>query len=115
MKLLINGHDRFKERPGEYFTLVQPYQHHTRIPNNYIYNYSFALRPEEHQPSGTCNFTRIDNSHLSIIFRNTNTFPGNQDSIPVQDYAYLPSYNLFAPSYNILRIMGGMGGLAYSN
>jgi hypothetical protein len=115
MKLLINGHDRFRERPGEYFHLVQPYQHHTRIPKNYIYTYSFALKPEEHQPSGTCNFTRIDNSHLVIYFRNTISFPGNQDSLPIEDYSYLPSYSLFAPSYNILRFMGGMAGLAYSN
>ena len=106
LKIIINGHDRFKERPGDYFRLVQPYQHHTRIPvNNYIYVYSFALRPEEHQPSGTCNFTRIDNSHLNVIFRNNQTVK----------YTSLPSYNLFAPSYNILRIMGGMGGLAYAN
>ena len=106
LKIIINGHDRFKERPGDYFRLVQPYQHHTRIPvNNYIYIYSFALRPEEHQPSGTCNFTRIDNSHLNVIFRNNQTVR----------YTSLPSYNLFAPSYNILRVMGGMGGLAYAN
>ena len=115
MKLLINGHDRFKERPGEYFRLVQPYQHHSRIPSNYIYVYSFSLRPEEHQPSGTCNFTRIDNAHLSVIFRNNTTIPGNQDSLPVEEYAVLPSYTLLAPSYNIFRVMGGMGGLAYSN
>jgi hypothetical protein len=115
MKLLINGHDRFKERPGEYFHIVQPYQHHTRIPGNYIYSYSFALRPEEHQPSGTCNFSRIDNSHLVVYFRNKTVNPGNQDSLPEEDYLYLPSYTLWAPSYNIFRVMGGMGGLSYSN
>jgi hypothetical protein len=113
-KLIINGHDRFRTRPGEYFRLVQPYQHHTSTPDNYIYVYSFALRPEEHQPSGTCNFTRIDNAFMEILFRNTDTIPGNLDSIPEQDYSFVPGYTLFAPSYNILRIMGGMGGLAYS-
>ena len=114
-KLLLNGTDRFKERNGEYFRLVQNYDHHSRIPGNYIYVYSFALRPEEHQPSGTCNFSRIDTALFDFYLRNTTTSPGNIDGTPLQDYTELPSYNIFAPSYNILRIMGGMGGLAYSN
>ena len=115
-KLLINGTDRFKERVGEYFRLNQNYDHHTNIPNNYIYCYSFALRPEEHQPSGTCNFSRIDTSQMYFNLRNTNTSPGNLDTpLPLEDYTELPGYNLYAPSYNILRIMGGMGGLSYSN
>ena len=114
-KIIINGTDRFKERPGEYFRLVQPCDHHTRIPGNYIYSYSFSLRPEEHQPSGTCNFSRIDSSLIDFYLRNTSTSPGNRDSIPLEDYDDLPSFNIYAPSYNILRIMGGMGGLAYSN
>jgi len=114
-KLIVNGTDRFKERPGEYFRLVQCYDHHTRIPGNYIYVYSFALRPEEHQPSGTCNFSRIDSAQLNFYLRNSTTSPGNIDGSPQQDYSELPSYTIYAPSYNILRIMGGMGGLAYSN
>ena len=113
-KLIINGTDRFKERPGEYFRLVQNYDHHTRIPGNYIYVYSFALRPEEHQPSGTCNFSRIDTAQLDFFLRSS-SIPGNIDGTPVDSYTELPSYTLYAPSYNILRIMGGMGGLAYSN
>jgi len=114
-KLILNGTDRFKERPGEYFRLIQNYDHHTRIPGNYIYTYSFALRPEEHQPSGTCNFSRIDTAQLNFFLRNSSTVPNNLDGAPQENYSELPSYTLFAPSYNILRIMGGMGGLAYSN
>ena len=113
-KIMINGTDRFKERPGEYFRLVQNYEHHSRSPGNYIYTYSFAIRPEEHQPSGTCNFSRIDSAQMYFILRNESV-PGNIDSVPLEQYSELPSYTLFAPSYNILRIMGGMGGLAYSN
>lgn len=97
-RLLLNGHDRFSTRPASYFRLVQPYYHHTRIPAKQIYTYSFGLRPEEHQPSGTCNFSRIDNATLFI---DTNT---NAKSISV-----------FAVNYNVLRIVSGMGGLAYSN
>ena len=112
---MINGTNRFKERPGEYFRLVQCYEHHTRIPSNFIYVYSFALRPEEHQPSGTCNFSRIDSAQLNFYLRNRTTSPGNIDGVPAQDYTELPSYTLYAPCYNILRIMGGMGGLSFSN
>ena len=65
-KLLLNGHERFSERPGSYFRLVVPFQVHTRIPNRHIYCYSFSLTPEEHQPSGSCNFSRIDNASLHL-------------------------------------------------
>jgi len=66
-KLQLNGQDRFSEREGTYFDLVQPFQHHTRHPDTGINVYSFALRPEEHQPSGTCNFSRIDNATLQLV------------------------------------------------
>ena len=100
-KLLLNGHDRFSERDAKYFRLVQPYQHHTRIPNRAIYSYSFALKPEEHQPSGTCNFSRIDNATLSVTM--------------AQSSGEGTKMKVFAVNYNVLRIMSGMGGLAYSN
>ena len=114
-KLNLNGTERFKERKAEYFRLVQNYTHHTRIPGNYIYTYSFALRPEEHQPSGTCNFSRIDSAQLEFYLRNTTTTPGNQDSVPLENYTELAQYNLYCPGYNVLRVMGGMSGLAYGN
>ena len=99
-KLLLNGHDRFESRKGSYFNLVQPYQHHSSIPKSPGINvYSFAINPEDIQPSGSCNFSRIDNADLNIEFNGSLT--GN--------------IRLYALSYNILRIMGGMGGLAYSN
>jgi hypothetical protein len=100
-KLMLNGHDRFSERNAKYFRLVQPYQHHTRVPNKAVYCYSFALKPEEHQPSGTCNFSRIDNATLSLKYN------GAQETDS--------SLKVFAVNYNVLRIMSGMGGLAYSN
>ena len=96
-KLQLNGQDRFAERPGAYFNLVQPYQHHTNIPSVGIYVYSFALNPEQHQPSGTVNMSRIDNATLQL----TTATSG--------------SLKVFAVNYNVLRIMSGMGGLAYSN
>ena len=117
-KLVINGHDRFTIRHGEYFRLVQPYDHHTRISSEYIYTYSFSIRPEEHQPSGTCNFTRIDNSLLVFNLRTSdceNCCIGSRDGNPEEDYTTVPSYTIWAPCYNILRIMGGMAGLAYNS
>jgi hypothetical protein len=99
-KLLLNGHDRFSVRNAAYFNLVQPYQHYTRIPSVGIYSYSFALKPEEHQPSGTVNMSRIDNATLQL----TNATGANAVKLRV-----------YAVNYNILRVMSGMGGVAYSN
>ncbi len=107
-KILLNGHDRFQVRPQTYFRLVQPYQHHTRIPDKHIYVYAFGLRPEEHQPSGTCNFSRIDNAQL--VFDLTNI--ANLANVSSGDTGQI---SIYATNYNVLRIMSGMGGLAYSN
>jgi hypothetical protein len=103
-KLQLNGQDRFSEREGSYFSLVQPFQAHTRAPDEGINVYSFALRPEEHQPSGTCNFSRIDNATLQLVLSNATVESTNTAKVRV-----------YATNYNVLRIMSGMGGLAYSN
>ena len=99
-KLQLNGQDRFSEREGTYFDLVQPYQHHTRTPDTGINIYSFALRPEEHQPSGSCNFSRIDNATLQLVLSNA-TVEGTKTA----------KVRVYATNYNVLRIMSGMGGL----
>jgi len=103
-KLQLNGQDRFSEREGSYFSWVQPFQAHTRCPDEGINVYSFALRPEEHQPSGTCNFSRIDNATLQLVLSNA-TVEGTKTA----------KVRVYATNYNVLRIMSGMGGLAYSN
>ena len=107
-KIQLNGHDRFSERQGRYFNLVQPYQHHTNVPATGINVYSFGLKPEEHQPSGTCNMSRIDNATLQLML--------TAESLKKEAGA-AQSVDLFvyATNYNVLRIMSGMGGLAYSN
>jgi len=99
-KLQLNGQDRFSEREGTYFSLVQPYQAHTRNPDEGINVYSFAVRPEEHQPSGTCNFSRIDNATLQLVLSNATVEGTNTAKVRV-----------YATNYNVLRIMSGMGGL----
>jgi hypothetical protein len=103
-KLQLNGQDRFTEREGRYFDRVQPYQHHTRTPSVGINVYSFALQPEQHQPSGTCNFSRIDKATLQLTVSVNTVRSGRTAQVRV-----------YAVNYNVLRVMSGMGGLAYSN
>lgn len=98
-KLQLNGHDRFATRKAGYFNLVQPYQHHTRSPATGIYVYSFSEKPQEHQPSGSVNMSRIDNATLQLTM---------SSAAAMKLYTYMTNYN-------VLRIMSGMAGLAYSN
>ena len=112
-QLKLNGHDRFAARTADYFTRAQVWEHHTgpgglssnasgdKKLNDSIAVYSFALKPEEHQPSGTCNFSRIDNAQLNATAASGSLNNGN--------------LTIYAVNYNVLRIMSGMGGLAYSN
>ena len=95
--LQLNGHDRFQVREGDYFNLVQPFQHHTNIPAVGINVYSFALQPEQHQPSGTCNLSRIDNTTLLLTVSNNAVGSVTSSSVYV-----------FATNYNVLRIMSGI-------
>ena len=132
-RIQINGQDRFDERYGDYFWKVQRYQHHTgggfgavagayvdtvageaRDPillgdMNPINVYSFAIQPEEHQPSGTCNFSRIDNA--TLVFDSVTS--GVAGTYPSKATPY--NFRVYAVNYNVFRIMSGMGGLAYSN
>ena len=128
--LQLNGHDRFYVRYSDYFRKVQNYEHHCRVPRvggdindsltdtkqaalrQYIYTYSFALSPEEHQPSGTCNFSRIDNAVLQLGY-GTDPLTGAVNAPALTNYSM--NLNIYAVNYNVLRIMSGMGGLAYSN
>jgi hypothetical protein len=129
-RLQINGQDRFDERYGDYFWKVQPYQHHTAggtaygvrttqdyTTETYDYNpinvYSFAIQPEEHQPSGTCNFSRIDNTTLVFDSVTTGGTIGGAPAYPTKSSPY--NFRMYAVNYNIFRVMSGMGGLAYSN
>ena len=118
----INGQDRLDRRFGDYYNKVQPYQHHTGSANpkalnengnpheeinRGIYLYSFALKPEEHQPSGTCNFSRIDTATIVMTM--------NGGTVKIDDAENGWDVRVYATNYNILRIMNGMAGLAYSN
>ena len=99
-QLQLNGHDRMSVQSGKYFNHVQTLVHN-HSPSEGVNVYSFALNPEEHQPSGTCNFSRIDNAQLNIEFTG--------------DYSTNGKVHIFATSYNVLRIMSGMAGLAFIN
>jgi len=110
--LQLNGHDRFDAREGAYFNYVQPEQHHTNTPADGINVYSFAIYPEQHQPSGTANLSRIDNTQLNLWFADE-TY---RDGLPKLNFLNADNkLYIFCVNYNVLRIMSGMGGLAYSN
>ena len=102
-KFLFNGRERFVEQYGKYFNYVQNYYHHNSTNYPGIYSYSFALKPDEFQPSGTCNFSRIDMTQAQHWLKTTST--------PTSVY----SAKMFAVNYNILKISSGMGGLLFSN
>jgi hypothetical protein len=156
LTLELNGSDRFTTREGTYFRLVQPFQHHTggfdhqkgqwywsstftpsggsavsgplSNEKGYIYTYSFGINPEQHQPSGTCNFSRIDNSVLKIGLNKPNRevqtivsdFSSSNNTTVLKARAKITNdpknhIRVYATNYNVLRITSGMGGLAYSN
>lgn len=98
-KLQFNGQDRFSERTAQYFNQVQPYQYHTNFPATGIYSYSFAINPEEHQPSGSVNMSRIEQCTMIMSLINSSQI----------------LFEIYAINWNVLRIISGMGGLAYSS
>jgi hypothetical protein len=109
----LNGHDRFNVREGGYFNYVQPKQHHTRTPADGINVYSFGVHPEQHQPTGTANMSRIDSARL--VYKVLDPLASKRLGTMTFDIYTGTVVHIFAPNYNVLRIMSGMGGLAYSN
>jgi len=99
--LRIDGYDRFEVRDASYFRLVQPYQHHTRMPDDYIYNYSFSLAPEASQPMGSMNASRIDTIVLSMTM--------NPNIV-----RYNAGVTVYATNYNVFRIAAGLGGVLFT-
>jgi hypothetical protein len=118
-QLKLNGRERFQTRPGEYFNWVQCKEHHTNIPRSPGINvYSFAVNPEEHQPSGTCNFSRLDSAQLVLKVRPLYygvTGTGSDTDGTIQPDSRSIPIKIYAVNYNILRIMSGMGGVAYNS
>lgn len=101
--LQFNGYERFDRREGMYFNYIQPYQSHSNVPRDGINCYSFALYPEEHQPSGTANFSRLDTAQLTLWF-----YDCWEDYFCGKNKLYI-----FAVNYNIFRILSGLSGIAY--
>ncbi|NBP59377.1 hypothetical protein EBU71_23040 [bacterium] len=98
----FDGKERFRRREAFVFRVLQPYQYHTRVPRNFIYVYSFCYQPEQHQPTGTCNFSRLDSASLDVIL--------NECVIQKDTQA-----NIYATNYNVLRIEAGIAGLVYAD
>jgi hypothetical protein len=118
-KLQLNGHDRMDERTGAYFNQVQPWEHIKTKPASGVYLYSFSLKPDEQiQPSGSVNLSRIDNATLVLTTKAgtaANVDVALDENTTLVDAANLTSALVYAESYNVLRILSGMGGLAYSS
>ena len=102
--LLLNNQTRFSEKPGHYFRTVVPYERHSNIPESFIYNYSFALHPEDPSPSGTCNFSRIDTVNLRLELAGSLGTTSNPVEVVV-----------FARSFNVLRFKEGLAGIGFAN
>ena len=121
-KLMLNGHDRADLRVGAYYNKVVPYQANKANPDAGIYFMSFALSPTQHAPSGSLNLSRIDSAVLALTFKAasvagsaTNIANVINENITITDATNLSALRVFAVNYNVLRVMSGMGGLAYSN
>jgi hypothetical protein len=113
VELQLNGHERFSKRDGSYFSMCQPYQCMTRVPWDHpVSMYSFCLSPEEHQPSGALNFSRIDNATLKLNFKRHD---GTAVACGTPPSGGKRTVYVYAVNYNVLRILSGMGGLAFSN
>jgi hypothetical protein len=119
-KLIFNGHDRFEERDHVFFNALQSYKYHTHSAPDGVYIYSFALHPEEEQPSGTSNFSRINKIELQFNIRKDICEDDLPNLDPVDEVAGIAginpvNYNLYvyALNYNVLRIAGGMAGIAF--
>ena len=97
--LTLNGHPRFSPRHAGYFNTVQPRQHHTKTPSTGVYVYSFAESPEEFQPSGSLNMSKIDNANISLTLAS----------------AAVAKLYIFAVNLNVFRVRSGMGGVAYNS
>lgn len=117
-KVVINGNDRYAELSGAYHNYVQPWQHHTHTPADGVNHYSFSLRPEPHQPSGTCNFSRIDTAHLKFTTQDDVRYSAagtlNANTIPLDVFTGTVLH-VFATDYNVLRIVSGMGGKSFAS
>ena len=107
-KIQLNGHDRLSQREGRYFNTVIPQECHENCPAMGINVYSFAFKPEEHQPSGTCNFSRIDIAQLLLNISS----PTYITNLSTPDTA---KCRIYATNYNVLRVLSGMAGLAFTN
>ena len=101
----INGQDRFTEKEAEHFRLLEPMKYGSTIPRKFMYNYNFGVYNDKYQPSGTINFSRIDNSNMLFKF-NMDTSEDQNNDIDIK---------IFAVNYNILRIKNGMGGVIFND
>ena len=101
--ILLNGHERLKERQGNYFNWVQPNQHHSYAPIEGINVYSYSLEPENFQPTGSCNMSKIDDISLRLTLSH------------LIDFTNKAKLSVYTRNRNILRVLNGLGGLVFTD
>lgn len=116
--LMINGQNRFTQRSGAYFHKVQPYNHLPKTVFPGMYSYSFAIRPADLQPTGTCNFSAVESASLQVeIKQNTSAdvtsaaFAGTKAMTLAKNINELRLFLVLAINYNVLRVEGGRASL----
>jgi hypothetical protein len=102
VRLTLNGTERMPPRSGQYFRQVQPYQHHTRVPTKYVHCYNFGLEPESTNPTGSCNFSRLEQASLNVTLSPNVDVNGGKIKV-------------FALGFNVLRYAQGLAGLAFTS
>lgn len=112
--LRFNGHERFGRRSDIFFDFAQPFRHHRGSGKEGIYVYSFSLKADDYQPSGSCNFSRITKAKLELQLKNPQT---SSSVTPPESYNYNYTYDLeiYSHSFNVFRIMSGIGDIVFSN
>jgi len=116
--LLLNNNQRFAERHGSYFNQLQPLFHHSNVPARGIYMYSFCLNPEDVQPSGSCNFSRIDNACLKLEMETNSSLnkrlgvtSASRKSGTMKQFAI----HYYGVNINVFRVFGGLGGISWAS
>ena len=104
IRILFNNIDRLTyEKDETYFTLLQKYQHNLESDDTGIYVYSFSINPTKHEPSGSCNMSRVDTLEFKFTL------------LPLPDSSYTYEMNMYFVNYNIFRVMGGVGSLVFQS
>jgi hypothetical protein len=114
-KITLNNFNRIEEKNANFFNVIQPYKHHSAVPKQGIYSYSFALFPELHKPSGSLNGSSFDISLYTYTNEQDNTVINEKlKKLNVAPYNYKYKMNYYIRSMNVLRYLNGTLSYVYA-